>query len=603
MQQDKKPPFNNPPVRIIIDEFYVALSFLATMNNKFHFLFAAAFFISCSAPKKSSDSPAPIDPYSYNIRKKVIAEKGAVVSAHALASQAGVLMLKKGGNAFDAAIATQFALAVVYPNAGNLGGGGFLVARRSNGELISIDYREKAPGHAHRDMYIDPDGTANTNKSQKGHLSAGVPGTVAGIFESLPYAKLSIAELIQPAIDLAGKGFAITEREANGLNNLQSELKTYSTVLPVFVKEIKWKAGDTLIQTDLANTLKRIQSNGAAGFYEGETARLITEEMKRGNGIITLEDLKNYKAQKRTPHRFTYKGYEIVSMPMPSSGGVLLHQMMKMIEDKNIGDMGFHSLPSVHLMSEVQKRAFADRGKYMGDADYYNVPVNEITGEAYLREKMQSFNPASATPASEIQPGSVQQSESEETTHLSVIDKEGNAVSVTTTLNNSYGSRTVVGGAGFFLNDEMDDFSIKPGVPNMYGAIGGEANAIQPGKRMLSSMTPTLVLKDNKPYIVVGTPGGTTIPTQVFQTLVNILEFNMGTEDAVYKPKFHHQWLPDVLHIEKGFAENIKTGLEKIGYTIQQRSAIGRTEIIKVLPDGKFEAVADNRGDDGAEGW
>ncbi|HRO71509.1 MAG TPA: gamma-glutamyltransferase, partial [Chitinophagaceae bacterium] len=521
--------------------------------------------------------------------------------------------LKQGGNAIDAAIATQLALAVVYPNAGNLGGGGFLVASLADTSLgddreIAIDYREMAPGKAHKDMYIDSTGEARTDKSQDGHLSSGVPGTVAGLFAAAKYSKLPFEKLIEPAILLAEKGFVISKREANGLNRLQDDLKKYNTVMPVFVKETPWQEGDTLVQTDLANTLKRIREKGAAGFYEGETARLIVEEMKRGAGIISLEDLSNYKAKFRKPHSFDYKGYKILGMPMPSSGGVLLHQMMKMIEDKNIGDMGFHSTAAVQLMVEVERRAYADRAEYMGDADFYNVPVATLTSETYLDERMKSYNPARATPSTEIKPGSAPVAESEETTHLSVIDKDGNAVAVTTTLNNSYGSRTVVGGAGFFLNDEMDDFSIKPGVPNMYGAVGGEANAIHPGKRMLSSMTPTLVLKDGKPYIVVGTPGGTTIPTSVFQTLVNILEFNMSTEDAVYKPKFHHQWLPDRVDIEEGFPKPVADSLQAMGYTLRERGGIGRTEVIKVIsagtdPKPRFEAVADRRGDDDARGW
>ena len=573
------------------------------MKRLFRLLFVSVIVLSCNPALKNTTQPIAIDPYVYSIQKKVIAENGAVVSAHPLASKVGVEILKMGGNAIDAAIATQLALAVVYPNAGNLGGGGFFVARLSNGELVSIDYREKAPGNAHRDMYIDPDGKARTDKSQDGHLASGVPGAVAGLFASHKYAKLPFAKLIQPAIDLAAKGFTISDREAKSLNGLQGDLKKFNSVMPVFVNNTGWKAGDTLIQNDLANTLKRIQDKGAAGFYQGETAKLIVEEMKRGGGIITYDDLKNYKAQPRTPHQFNYKGYKIVGMAMPSSGGLLLHQMMKMIETRNIASMGFHSLQAVQLMTEVERRAYADRAEYMGDADFYNVPVAKLGSDAYLKERMQTYNPGKATPSTDIKPGVATGKESEETTHFSVIDKEGNAVSITTTLNNSYGSRTVVGGAGFFLNDEMDDFSIKPGVPNMYGAIGGEANSIQPGKRMLSSMTPTLVLKDNKPYLVVGTPGGTTIPTQVFQTLVNILEFNMSTEDAVYKPKFHHQWLPDRLDVEKNFPQAIQDALQKMGYTIYQRNGIGRTEIIKILPNGKFEAVADNRGDDAAEGW
>jgi len=568
------------------------------------FFLLLSLLLACKPGQKNITPAIPFDPYHYTISKKVLAENGAVVSAHPLASKAGVLVLKSGGNAVDAAIATQLALAVVYPNAGNLGGGGFMVARLQNGKTLALDYREMAPGAAHRDMYLNANGEADTDKSQLGHLSSGAPGTVAGLFASHQYAKLPFAQLIQPAIELAEKGFIITASEARSLNYLQGDLKKYNTVAPVFVKETAWKEGDTLIQKDLAATLKRIQKKGAAGFYEGETARLIVEEMKRGSGLINTTDLKNYKAVYRDPHTFGYKGYTIVGMPMPSSGGLLLHQMMKMIEDRHISEMGFHSTGAIQLMTEVERRAFADRAEYMGDGDFYKVPVAMLSNEVYLQNRMRNYDPLKATPSTVIKPGELLRAESEETTHLSVIDKEGNAVAVTTTLNNSYGSRTVVGGAGFFLNDEMDDFSIKPGVPNMYGAVGGEANAIKPGKRMLSSMTPTLVLKDGKPYIVVGTPGGTTIPTQIFQTLVNILEFNMSTEDAVYKPKFHHQWLPDEVMTEKGFPPAVKEAMIKMGYNFsKERGGIGRTECIRVLPDGRFEAVADIRGDDAAEGF
>jgi gamma-glutamyltranspeptidase/glutathione hydrolase len=572
------------------------------MIKKPGFILAVTFLLSCNATKKQISS-VPIDPYKYSIQKKTIASNGAVVSAHPLASKVGLEILKQGGNAVDAAIATQLALAVVYPQAGNLGGGGFMVARLNTGKLIALDYREMAPGSATRDMYIDKDGIARTDQSQDGHLASGVPGTVAGLFASFPYAKLSFNKLIQPAIDLAEKGFVITERLARSLNSLQADLKKYNTVIPVFVKDTPWKEGDTLVQTGLANTLKRIRDNGADGFYKGETARLIVEEMKRGGGIISYKDLENYKAKPRDPHVFDYKGYTIVGMPMPSSGGLLLHQMMKMIEHRDIGKMGFQSTQAVQLMTEVERRAFADRGEYMGDLDFYKVPVKALTSDKYLADRMKDYDPSKAGTSTVIKPGITQGYESTETTHLSVIDKDGNAVAVTTTLNNSYGSRTVVGGAGFFLNDEMDDFSIKPGVPNMYGAIGGEANAILPGKRMLSSMTPTIVLKDNQPYLVIGTPGGTTIPTSVFQTIVNIIEFGLSTEDAVYKPKFHHQWLPDSLQIEKGFSESTLEGLQKMGYTIRKVNGIGRTEVIRVLPDKKFEAVADIRGEDDAEGW
>ena len=561
------------------------------------------FLLGCNNSRKSTGNSIQIDPYNYSTQKKIIAENGAVVSAHPLASKVGVEILKKGGNAVDAAIATQLALAVVYPNAGNLGGGGFFVARLSNGQLVTLDYREKAPAAASRDMYLDPDGTPRTDKSQDGHLSVGVPGSVSGIFATHAYAKLPFASLIQPAIDLAEKGFVISAGDARAFNGLQNELKAFNTIMPVFVKSSSWKEGDTLVQTDLANTLKRIRDGGAEGFYKGETARLIVEEMKRGGGIISYQDLENYQAVSRPAHVFMYKGFKIVGMGMPSSGGVLVHQMMKMIEQRNIASMGFHSTAAIQLMTEVERRAFADRGEYMGDPDFYKVPVEMLTNEVYLQGRMSDFDPLRATPSERIKPGSLQRTESSETTHFSVVDKEGNAVSVTTTLNNSYGSRTVVGGAGFFLNDEMDDFSIKPGVPNMYGAIGGDANAIVAGKRMLSSMTPTIVLKDDKPYLILGTPGGTTIPTSVFQTLVNVLEFNLSTEDAVYKPKFHHQWIPDSLRMEKDFPLSLRDSLQKMGYNIRLVSAIGRTEVIRVLPGGKFEAVADKRGADGAEGW
>ena len=566
----------------------------------FLFLLPVLFEFSCSTTKRTTTS---IDHYKYDVQKKVICENGAVVSAHPLASKVGLSILKMGGNAVDAAIATQLALAVVYPNAGNLGGGGFMVARLKEGKLIAIDYREKAPGYAHRDMYLSPTGEPQLELSQNGHLSSGVPGTVSGLFESSKYARLSFDKLIQPAIDLAEKGFTITEKDARAFNGLKDDFEKYCTQTPAFVKNSAWKGGDTLFQKDLAETLKRIKKNGAKGFYEGETARLIVEEMKRGKGIITFDDLKNYKAASRAPHVFDYKGYKIVGMPMPSSGGLLVNQMMKMIEDKPITSYGFHSPEAVQLMVEAERRAYADRAQFMGDADFFKVPVSILTSEKYLKERMADFIPGKAGNSEQVKPGEIPAVESEETTHLSVIDKDGNAVAVTTTLNNSYGSKTVVGGAGFLLNDEMDDFSVKPGVPNMYGAVGGEANAIKPGKRMLSSMTPTIVLKDDMPYLVMGTPGGTTICTSVFQTIVNIIDFNMSTEDAVWKPKFHHQWLPDEVYLEKGFPADTKKALEGMGYKIVERNGIGRTEVIKVLPNKKFEAVADNRGDDSAEGW
>ena len=542
-----------------------------------------------------------INPYKYTIVKKAEFNKASVSSAHPLASMVGAAIMQKGGNAFDAAIATQLTLAVVYPGAGNIGGGGFLTARKNNGELIGIDYREAAPEKASRDMYLDKNGNPQMALSQTGHLASGIPGTIAGLFATLPYAKLPFKQLIQPAIDLAEKGFAISEREAAGLNATRESFLKYSTRTSAFIKEGKWKAGDTLIQKELAATLKRIQQNGAPGFYDGETARLIVEEMQRGNGIITLDDLKNYTAKLRNPLEFEYRGHQIISFAPPSSGGLLIAQMLKMIEKYPMGSYGFQSLKSVQLMIEAERRAYADRAEYMGDPDYYKVPVKTLMSDAYAAQRMSDYNPDKAGVSSAIKAGVIK--ESEETTHLSVMDAAGNMVSVTTTLNGGYGSRTVVGGAGFLLNNEMDDFSVKPGVPNMYGALGGEANSIVPGKRMLSAMSPTLILKNNKPYVVVGTPGGTTIPTSVYQAIVNIVDFNMNADDAINKPKFHHQWLPDEVAVEKDFDAETKKLLQAMGYKITERAAIGRTEAIRLLSNGKRETVADKRGDDSVAGF
>jgi gamma-glutamyltranspeptidase/glutathione hydrolase len=549
---------------------------------------------------------AQINPYQYSISKTAKGSNGAVSSAHPIASMVGLEILKKGGNAFDAAIATQLALAVVYPGAGNIGGGGFLVAYTEKKKSISIDYREKAPAASDRNMYLDKNGNPLMELSQNGHLASGVPGTIAGLFSSHQYAKLPFTTLIQPAIDLADKGFVITAAEARSLNGTKSAFIKYNSVLPVFVKETAWKEGDTLVQKELAATLSRIRDQGAKGFYEGETARLIVEEMKRGKGNISLDDLKNYSAVQRPAISFDYKGYQVIGMPMPSSGGLLMQQMMKMIEDKNIAAKGFHSPSAVQLMIEVERRAYADRAEFMGDQDFVKVPVKTLSSKSYLKKRMEDFIPGKATPSDIIKPGKVNP-ESEETTHLSVADEFGNVVSATTTLNGGYGSKTVVAGAGFLLNNEMDDFSVKPGVPNMFGAVGKEANAIAPGKRMLSSMTPTVVVKNKKPYLVVGTPGGTTIPTSVFQTLVNIIEFNQSPLDAVNNPKFHHQWLPDQVAVEQDFSPSLQQSLSNMGYSFQKRGQIGRTEVIKIEWQGKkikqMDAVADKRGDDHAAAY
>lgn len=547
-----------------------------------------------------------IDPYHFKSVKTKVFSNGAVVCAHPIAAMVGAEILKRGGNAIDAVIATQLTLAVVYPGAGNIGGGGFLVARMKDGKTFTYDYRETAPAKASGDMYLDEKGNARTDLSQFGHLASGVPGTISGLFKCMKYASLPFKTLIQPAIDLAEKGFTLTGAEAQKFNHAQDAFIKYNTVTPILVKEGGWKTGDTLIQKDLANTLKRIRDKGASGFYEGETAKLIVAEMQRGKGLITLNDLKTYQTKERKPLEFEYKGYTIVSMPPPSSGGVLLLQMLKMVEKRPLADYGFESLKSVQLMTEAERRAYADRAEHLGDPDFWKVPLKTITSDAYLAKRMIDYDSTKASKSSEIKAGSV--AESMETTHISVADKWGNMVAVTTTLNGNFGSKTVVAGAGFLLNNEMDDFSVKPGVPNMYGAVGGEANAIAPGKRMLSSMAPTIALKGKKPFMVVGTPGGTTIPTSVYQTIVDVVDYKMNAEEAVNKPKFHHQWLPDEIQVEEGFPTKVTEQLRQLGYTVKvyyvsgYATTIGRVEVIKIT-NGKLEAAADKRGDDSTAGY
>lgn len=555
------------------------------------------------SPFTAHAQTSAIDPYHYESIKAKVCREAAVVCAQPLAARVGMMILQKGGNAVDAAIATQWALAVVYPVAGNIGGGGFMVAHLNNNKTFTIDYREKAPAAAGKNMYVDSiSGKANTNLSQFGHLSSGVPGTPAGLFAAHQYAKLPMKVLIQPAIDLAEKGFVITASDANILNDTKEKFLKYNAVIPVFVRnDRQWKTGDTLIQKDLAATLKRIRDKGLKGFYEGTTAGLIVAEMKRGNGLISKEDLKNYKAVNRTPIRFNYRGYEIISMPPPSSGGILLEQMLNTLSDYPLSQYGYGTTRSMQLITEVERRAYADRAKHLGDPDYYPVPAKTMVSKDYLRQRMADYDSTKAGKSEFIKAGMIP--ESDQTTHLSIMDADGNAVSVTTTLNGNFGSKTVVGNAGFLLNNEMDDFSIQEGVANMFGAVGGKANEIQPGKRMLSSMTPTILLKNNKPFMVVGTPGGTTIITSVLQSIVDVIDFKMNAYDAVNKPKFHHQWLPDRVDIENGFDEKVKQDLIKMGYSLKEGNPIGRTEMILVQQDGTLEAVADHRGNDSVSGY
>ncbi len=535
----------------------------------------------------------------YDIIKEVQTKnKGVVVSAHPLASNVGAKILQLGGNAFDAAIATQWALAVVYPQAGNIGGGGFLVASKADGQSFALDYREKAPLNATRDMYLDEKKVAQTNLSQKGPMASGVPGTVDGLYTSLQYAKLPMHQLIQPAIDLATKGYAITLKEANLLNHYKDDFIKNNRSKTVFIQSKIWNQGDILVQTELGETLKRIQKNGRNGFYQGKTADLIVNEMNAGKGKIQLKDLNDYHTVVRKALTFPYKGNEIITMPLPSSGGILLQQMLTMVSLGGIENYQANTTQAVQLMVEAERRAFADRAKYMGDPDFVKDYTQEITNIDYLKKRFSNFSWDKATPSSELNNDTNLVKESEQTTHLSVIDKYGNAVAVTTTLNDLYGCKTVVSGAGFFLNNEMDDFSIKPGVPNLYGAIGGEANAIQANKRMLSSMTPTIVRKNGKIKLIVGSPGGTTIPTTVFQSIVNVIDFNLDANQTVSQAKFHHQWLPEVVFVENKFPQEVILQLQKKNYIIEKRAPIGKTELILLEDNGTIHAVADGRGDD-----
>ncbi len=594
------------PLLKSLDEVYqfdfvvIFTNYCTKMKRNLFYLIFSLLLIS-NACKQSKPKPP------YEVVQATMEDSAMVVAEHPLAAMVGEEILLKGGNAVDAAIASQFALAVVYPRAGNIGGGGFMVIRLADGTADALDYREKAPAAAHRDMYLDDEGNVRDSLSKEGHFSVGVPGTVAGMELAFQkYSKLKDwKQILEPAIRLAADGFALTEAEAARLNGYKAQFQAMNPDARPFVREEAGKMGDVLRQPDLAHTLELIRDKGAAGFYEGETAAKIVAEMQRGGGLISLEDLKNYEAKWRAPIVGKYKNYRIITMPPPSSGGIVLMQLLTMLEKFPLSEYGFQSAKSVHAIVEAERRAYADRAKYLGDSDFYPVPVDSLLEPTYLANRMMDFDTSKATQSATLGPAVKIGVETFETTHTSVVDHEGNAVSVTTTLNLNYGSKVIVQGAGFFLNDEMDDFSAKPGVPNYFGLIGAEANAIQPGKRMLSSMTPTIVEKDSSLFLVLGAPGGSTIITAVLQTLLGVTDYGMSLDEAVWAPRFHHQWLPDVITCEQAAIDTtVRKQLWAMGHKLENVERMALIKAIQVMPNGMLHGVGDNRNpDDHAEGY
>ena len=571
------------------------------------FSIVIVFLLSCSSSSNQTaqqQQQNPADQFLQDRTHGVLSDSAMVVCAHPEAAEVGMNILKAGGNAIDAAIAVQFALAVVYPNAGNLGGGGFMLLRLKSGEVNALDFREKAPSASSKDMFINKaTGEVDREIIETSHLASGVPGSVDGMWTAhQKYGTMPWEKLIQPAIDLAQKGFPLTQMQAEDLNDLQIELKKLNKGKNYFIKS-KWSDGDSLIQMDLANTLINIRDKGREGFYSGEVAEKIEKEMRSHNGIITLDDLKNYHSVWRTPVSGTYKNYKVISMPPPSAGGIALIQLLNMMENYPLKRWGFQSLNAIHIMTEAEKRVYADRATWLGDPDFTNVPTQQLTSKKYTSQRMYNVDTINIIPSKDIAAGNFPDYESEETTHFSIVDQYGNAVAITTTLNDSYGSRIVVAGCGFILNNEMDDFSAKPGEPNLYGLIGGEANAIVPNKRMLSNMTPTIILKDNNLFMVIGTPGGSTIITSVFQNILNVFEFDMTMQESINAPRFHHQWVPDEIKLENNFDKTTADALTKQGYKIVFRAPMGRVDAILLYDNKMMEGGADPRGDDVAEGW
>jgi len=538
----------------------------------------------------------------------IFAENGMVVSTSKQASEIGIRILKQGGNAIDAACAVGFALAVTSSSNGNIGGGGFMVTYLADGTVFTLDYREKAPAAAYRDMFLDDNGDVIKDMSLKTRASSGVPGSVDGLLKAWSKygsGNISLRELLYPSISLAERGFKLSVYEAQTLNTFKELFSNNEAAAKIFIRSDNrdWKSGDRLVQKDLGKTLKRIARYGRNGFYSGITADLIISEMDKGAGYITYEDLRQYESKFREPVAGTFNQYEIISMGPPSSGGTILIEMLNMLELFPLNDFIWNSSNYIHLLTEVQRRAYADRAEHLGDADFWNSPTNMLLKKSYAKNRIKDFSPKKASPSKQILPGDPYAFESSETTHYSIIDKYGNAVSVTTTINLAYGSGIVVDGAGFFLNNEMDDFSSKPGVPNSFGLVGNEANSIEPGKRPLSSMTPTIVLKNKKPFLILGSPGGSRIITSVLQALLNITIHNMSLKEAVSLPRVHSQWLPDAVYFEENsLNDDVKELLIDNGHTILPFSYIGNVNAILINENG-YTGYGDPRGENTAKGY